>query len=90
MSDKTVVKVGKSSRKVECYGWQIQFYKYLVGPLLLIRMKMEILLVYVRLELNIGDLHTRPIPRGTLRLWCTSKEDEMKFLQMFKENPEMV
>lgn len=25
-----------------------------------------------------------------LELWCTSKEDEMKFLQMFKENPEMV
>lgn len=25
-----------------------------------------------------------------LELWCTNKEDEMKFLQMFKENPEMV
>lgn len=25
-----------------------------------------------------------------LELWCTNKENEMKFLQMFKENPEMV
>lgn len=25
-----------------------------------------------------------------LELWYTDKEDEMKFLQMFKENPEMV
>jgi hypothetical protein len=25
-----------------------------------------------------------------LELWCSDKEDEMKFLKMFDENPEMV
>lgn len=25
-----------------------------------------------------------------LELWCSEKEDEMKFLKMFDENPEMV
>lgn len=39
---------------------------------------------YVAISALIGD-HGED-----LELWCTDKEDEMKFLQMFKENPEMV
>ena len=39
---------------------------------------------YVAVSALIGD-HGED-----LELWCANKDDEMKFLSMFKENPEMV